>query len=62
MRLIDADKLREIYMNRFYLIVDRYGADSSASGVLMGAIKLLDIQDTIECKIENTSEGSCEIN
>lgn len=62
MRLIDADKLREIYMNKFSLIVDRYGAGSSASGVLMGAIKLLDIQDTIEGQVENTGEGSYEIN
>lgn len=48
MRLIDADALMEIYMDRLSLVADRYSPDSSECGILAGAMKLLDEQPTIE--------------
>lgn len=48
MRLIDADALMEIYMDRLSLVADRYSPDSSECGILTGAVKLLDAQQTIE--------------
>ena len=48
MRLIDADALMEIYMDRLSLVADRYSPDSSECGILSGAMKLLDKQPTIE--------------
>lgn len=55
MRLMDADALLEIYEDRKYLLMERFGYDSSEAGVLSGAIKLLEAQPTIslehgECK------------
>ena len=47
-RLIDADPLMDVYANRLELLAMRYGLDSTACGVLSGAIKLLETQPTIE--------------
>ena len=48
MRLVDADKLREIYSDKMPLILERYGFRTEM-GILLGAIKLLDEQPTIDC-------------
>lgn len=50
MRLIDADPLMDIYANRLKLLVMRYGLDSTACGVLSGAMKLLETQPTINAE------------
>ena len=48
MRLIDADKLREIYSDKIPVILERYGF-RTGMGILLGAIKLLDEQPTVDC-------------
>lgn len=48
MRLIDADALLELYADRLEKLEERYGVYSSECGVLAGAMKLLEIQPTIE--------------
>ena len=47
-RLIDADALLELYADRLEKLEERYGVHSSECGVLAGAMKLLEIQPTIE--------------
>ena len=47
MRPIDADALKTIYEDRLNILEERYGFFSEV-GVLAGAIKLLDMQPTIE--------------
>lgn len=47
-RMIDADALLELYADRLEKLVGRYGVYSSECGVLAGAMKLLEIQPTIE--------------
>ena len=46
-RLIDADALLNIYSNRFELVSERYGLESSELGILCGAMKLLDSQPVV---------------
>lgn len=48
MRLVDADALLELYADRLEKLEERYGIHSSECGVLAGAMKLLEIQPTIE--------------
>ena len=48
MRLIDADTLLELYSDRLEKLEERYGVYSGECGVLAGAMKLLEIQPTIE--------------
>ena len=48
MRLIDADALMELYADRLTAVAERYSPDSSECGILSGAMKLLEIQPTIE--------------
>ena len=48
MRLIDADKLREIYSDKMPVILEKYGFRTEM-GILLGAIKLLDEQPTVDC-------------
>ena len=50
MRLVDADALMELYADRLTAIAERYSPDSSECGILSGAMKLLEIQPTIEPK------------
>lgn len=47
-RLIDADALLELYADRLEKLEERYGVHSSECGVLASAMKLLEIQPTIE--------------
>lgn len=47
-RLIDADALMELYADRLIAVAERYSPDSSECGILSGAMKLLEIQPTIE--------------
>lgn len=48
MRTIDADALLELYADRLQKLEERYGVHSGECGVLAGAMKLLEIQPTIE--------------
>ena len=47
-RMIDADALMELYADRLTVVAERYSPDSSECGILSGAMKLLEIQPTIE--------------
>lgn len=47
-RLIDANALMELYADRLTVVAERYSPDSSECGILSGAMKLLEIQPTIE--------------
>lgn len=49
-RMIDADALMELYADRLTVVAERYSPDSSECGILSGAMKLLEIQPTIEPK------------
>ena len=55
MRLIDADKLREIYSDRLPVILERYGFGTEV-GILCGAIKLLDVQPTVDCNFSKIKD------
>ena len=48
MRLIDADVLAEIFIDRMEKVTERFGFNSSEAGILAGAYKLLQSQPTIE--------------
>lgn len=48
MKLIDGDALLELYADRLEKLEERYGVHSGECGVLAGAMKLLEIQPTIE--------------
>lgn len=48
MRLIDADVLAEIFIDRMEKVKERFGFNSSEAGILSGAYKLLQSQPTIE--------------
>lgn len=50
MRLIDADTLIEIFCDRAVRVSSRFGSDSSELGILMGAMKLVEIQPTVDLK------------
>jgi hypothetical protein len=46
-KYINADKLMGIYSDKLEEVIDRYGMNSSAAGVLAGAMKLLEEQHDI---------------
>ena len=50
MRLIDADTLIEIFCDRVARVSSRFGSDSSELGILMGAMKLVEVQPTVDLK------------
>ena len=63
-RMIDGDALMELYADRLTAVAERYSPDSSECGILSGAMKLLEIQPTVEERkwipvSERLPDGSC---
>lgn len=48
MRLIDADALLDILADRLIKVSERYGVDSGVAGAVAGAMRLVEVQPTIE--------------
>ena len=48
MRVIDADALMDILADRLIKVSERYGVNSGVAGAVSGAMRLVEVQPTIE--------------